>query len=65
MSSGQESDADSAAKPTGGSAAGGAESPRILRSEDLFGGRREVWIEHGNEMYRLRITSAGRLYLSK
>jgi hemin uptake protein HemP len=38
---------------------------RILRSDELFEGRREVWIEHGTEMYRLRITSAGKLYLTK
>lgn len=38
---------------------------RILESESLLEGRREVWIRHGNEMYRLRATAAGRLHLSK
>jgi hemin uptake protein HemP len=28
-------------------------------------GRREVWIEHPSGYYRLRITSAGKLYLTK
>jgi hemin uptake protein HemP len=31
----------------------------------LLQGRREVWIAHGEEMYRLRVTSSGRLYLTK
>jgi hemin uptake protein HemP len=39
--------------------------PIIVRSEDLLQGRREVWIEHGGEMYRLRLTSLGKLYLTK
>jgi hemin uptake protein HemP len=34
-------------------------------THDIFQGRREVWIEHGGEMYRLRITSRGRLILTK
>ncbi|MEX1041694.1 MAG: hemin uptake protein HemP [Pirellulaceae bacterium] len=39
--------------------------PLILESHDLLSGRREVWIRHGDEMYRLRLTSAGKLYLTK
>ncbi len=39
--------------------------PRIIRSEDVLQGRREVWIEHGEEMYRLRVTSSNKLYLTK
>jgi hemin uptake protein HemP len=39
--------------------------PQIVRSEDLLQGRRELWIEHGDEMYRLRLTRAGKLYLTK
>jgi|WetSurMetagenome_2_1015567.scaffolds.fasta_scaffold1771477_1 hemin uptake protein HemP len=38
---------------------------RLLRSEDLLQGAREVWIEHGNERYRLRLTASGKLYLTK
>jgi hemin uptake protein HemP len=39
--------------------------PLILSSEQLLQGRREVWIEHQGEMYRLRATSRGKLYLTK
>ena len=37
----------------------------IYRSPDLLRGRREIWIEHGRDMYKLRITSQGRLILTK
>jgi hemin uptake protein HemP len=37
----------------------------IYASADLLQGRREIWIEHGHEMYRLRLTSSGKLYLTK
>jgi len=40
-------------------------SALIIESDDLLQGRREVWIRHGSEMYRLRQTTAGKLYLSK
>ncbi|MEX2186833.1 MAG: hemin uptake protein HemP [Pirellulales bacterium] len=42
-------------------------SPRriVYRADELMQGRREVWIEHADEMYRLRVTSAGKLYLTK
>jgi hemin uptake protein HemP len=39
--------------------------PLIVSSEELLQGRRELWIEHENEIYRLRVTSKGRLYLTK
>lgn len=39
--------------------------PLIVGSEELMQGRRELWIEHGDEMYRLRVTSSGKLYLTK
>lgn len=42
-----------------------AERPEILRSSDLLKGKREVWIEHRSDMYRLRVTSSGKLYLTK
>jgi hemin uptake protein HemP len=42
-----------------------SEHPLIWRSSELLQGRREVWIEHGSDMYRLRLTSAGKLYLTK
>jgi hemin uptake protein HemP len=39
--------------------------PLIVASEDLLQGRRELWIEHRGELYRLRVTSAGKLYMTK
>lgn len=39
--------------------------PLIVNSKELIQGRRELWIEHGEEMYRLRVTSSGKLYLTK
>lgn len=42
------------------------EPPTVtLTSEELFQGGREIWIEHRTEMYRLRITSRGKLILTK
>ena len=43
----------------------GATRPAIFRTEDLFGSAQEIWIEHAGEMYRLRITSRGKLLLTK
>lgn len=45
-------------------AAGEAELPR-LRSADLLNGAREAIIEHGQDRYRLRLTSNGKLILTK
>jgi len=42
-----------------------AEQPLIYTSAELLRGRREIWIEHGADMYRLRLTAAGNLYLTK
>jgi hemin uptake protein HemP len=42
----------------------GAERPTV-RSADLFQGGNEVVIRHGREEYRLRITRAGKLILTK
>ncbi|MCC6870162.1 MAG: hemin uptake protein HemP [Burkholderiales bacterium] len=40
-------------------------SPRTISSRDLFtGGAREVVIEHGDRLYRMRITQAGKLILT-
>ncbi|MDF3072960.1 MAG: Hemin uptake protein hemP [Alphaproteobacteria bacterium] len=36
-----------------------------LRSTDLLGGAREAIIEHGQDLYRLRLTSNGKLILTK
>jgi hemin uptake protein HemP len=40
-------------------------SPVVYSSAELFGDDREVWIEHRGELYRLRITASGKLYLTK
>ena len=40
-------------------------SRRTIRSADLFGEAREVIIEHRAEQYRLTITRAGKLILTK
>ncbi|MEO8418860.1 MAG: hemin uptake protein HemP [Methylophilaceae bacterium] len=36
-----------------------------LNSKELFGGAREVIIEHARDEYRLRLTSQGKLILTK
>jgi len=38
---------------------------KVLRSEELFSGEREVLIEHNRNYYRLMITRAGKLILNK
>ena len=40
-------------------------SPPVVLTEDLFGARREVIIRHGQQEYRLRITKADKLILTK
>lgn len=42
-----------------------SESPRVVQSEDLMMGAREIIIRHGSEDYRLRLTRAGKLILNK
>jgi hemin uptake protein HemP len=37
----------------------------VVRSEQLFGAAREIIIKHGDEEYRLRITRADKLILTK
>lgn len=36
-----------------------------FKSEDLLQGGPEILIRHGNDMYRLRATSKGKLILTK
>jgi len=43
----------------------GRDGRRTLRSEDLLQGQVEVLIEHGVEVYRLRLTRSGKLILQK
>lgn len=39
--------------------------PRPVSSKELLQGREELLIEHDGEIYRLRLTPKGRLYLTK
>ena len=40
-------------------------SPRVWKSAELFGKAKLVQIEHGDEVYQLRITRHGKLILNK
>lgn len=44
---------------------GGVKAPRVLDSASVLGPRGEVWIRHGEQLYRLRVTSLGKLILTK
>ena len=50
---------------TGSNDAVSPRETRVVRSEDLLAGRSEIFIEHGEEKYRLRLTRAGKLILQK
>lgn len=54
----QQASAIAADKPSAG-------ARRRLSSSELFGETRELVIEHAGEEYRLRITSQGKLILTK
>ncbi len=49
----------------GASQLGDVLTMRSITSDELFAGRRELAIEHNGEEYRLRITSKGKLILTK
>ena len=54
------------AAPRSSSAAPGQNPhPRIVTSDALFGGAQEIVIEHGDALYRLKITRQGKLILNK
>lgn len=38
---------------------------KVISSESLFDGARELVIRHGQEEYRLRLTNQGKLILTK
>lgn len=48
-----------------GNDAGGSAARRRITSAELFGTMRELVIEHVGDEYRLRITSQGKLILTK
>ncbi len=61
-------------KPTSKSYSSGVELPlarsaagigRVISSAALLSGRREVWIEHAGALYRLQVTTANKLILTK
>ena len=43
----------------------GNEVPKVVPAEELFAGKREVWIDLDGVRYRLRITRRGKLILQK
>ncbi len=49
----------------GESSPGPGAADRVLAASELFGDRREVWIELEGVRYRLRITRRGKLILQK
>ncbi len=42
-----------------------AAAPRLVTSESLLEGQRELLIQHGSEQYRLRLTTNNKLILVK
>lgn len=56
-------------QPTGDSSAGtGSNEPAakpVIASEELLQGSQEVEIQHGSDVYRLRVTRNGKLILHK
>ncbi len=41
------------------------DSINVIHSEDLFQGKQELLIQHGDQLYRLRQTRNGKLILTK
>ena len=39
--------------------------PRVVSTQEIFAGEREICIEHEGEIYRLRITRRNKLILQK
>jgi hemin uptake protein HemP len=56
---------DDAQTNGGGSAEKPPSQPRVLQSEELLRGEKEVLIAHHGEIYRLRETRNGKLILGK
>jgi hemin uptake protein HemP len=67
MSAASGDDTRGAGKPsvTGSSARSLAMNGNRIDSRDLFSGEREIIISHGEEAYRLRLTSQNKLILTK
>jgi hemin uptake protein HemP len=65
-------DRDHAATPSAADKAGAPDPrpPKLARSQrwrsaELFGSAQEIEIEHGQAVYRLRLTALGKLILTK
>ncbi len=52
-------------RTAGAPQSGAAPTMRRMTSNELLAGRKELAIEHSGEEYRLRITSKGKLILTK
>jgi hemin uptake protein HemP len=52
------------ARPSGIAAAADP-ARKVVRSQELFAGSSQVDIQHGEAIYRLRITALGKLILTK
>ncbi len=52
-------------RPAAGPLALVPSSPARISTERLMGGRREIVLQHGLDEYRLRVTSSGKLILTK
>ena len=50
---------------TQGPAAAALDAQRAVKSESLLGGTRELLIDHRGVVYRLKLTSLGKLILTK
>lgn len=44
---------------------GGETTPRAIESRELLAGHREVHIRHGEDVYKLKLTSNNKLILMK
>lgn len=53
------------ALPYPGPASGADDAPPRVSSQSLLGGRAEIEILHGGQVYRLRRTALGKLILTK
>ena len=51
--------------PGGGACERASKPKRIVQSRALFDGGQELQIEHNGEIYTLRLTSKGKLILTK
>lgn len=38
---------------------------RVVSADELLAGQREVWLQHGSDLYRLLVTRNGKLLLQK